>query len=295
MLKATTLTLFSLIALAANSVLCRLALGTHSIDPVSFTLIRLGSGIFMLLLVLGFFRWRQAIPVSTNRSLKTRYTAAFMLFLYAISFSIAYLDLETGAGALILFGSVQLTMLISSVIKGQRLHKIEWLGLLLAFSGLIYLVLPKLSTPSLLGFILMALAGMAWGFYTLMGRGSTTPMADTASNFIHTWPWLILLAVWLVVQGADLQSQGIVLALASGAITSGLGYILWYATLKYYNATQAAVLQLLVPILAAFGGVLFVSETITVNLVVASIMVLGGIFLVIAGRWYFSRSNSNSG
>lgn len=294
MFKMLTLTFFSLLALAANSVLCRLALGDGSIDPVSFTLIRLFSGILMLSLVLLFLRRSQPKPLSVSRSLALRYGAAFMLFLYAIAFSIAYINLDTGIGALVLFGSVQLTMIINGVIKGQHLHKVEWLGLLLAFSGLIYLVLPKLSTPSLSGFILMALAGIAWGFYTLMGRGSTTPMTDTASNFIYTWPWLLLLVLWLIFNGAELQSKGVLLALASGGITSGLGYIVWYAALKYYSATQAAVLQLLVPVLAAFGGVIFIAETISLNLIMASIMVLGGIFLVIAGRWYFTRAVEKS-
>lgn len=289
MFKILSLTFFSLLALAANSVLCRLALGDSSIDPVSFTLIRLVSGILMLSLVLLFLRRSQPKPAAVSRPLALRYGAAFMLFLYAICFSVAYIDLDTGTGALILFGAVQLTMILYGLVKGQRLHRVEWLGLLMAFSGLVYLVLPKLSTPSFWGFCLMALAGMAWGFYTLMGRGSATPMVDTAFNFIYTWPWLLLLLLWPVLNEVTLQPKGVALAVMSGAVTSGLGYILWYATLQYYSATQAAVLQLLVPILAAFGGVILVAEAIRLNLMIASVLVLGGIFMVIAGRWWFSR------
>ncbi|MAC48483.1 MAG: EamA family transporter [Oceanospirillum sp.] len=322
MLKAALLTCLALTALAANSVLCRLALGDGSVDAISFTLIRLGSGIVMLLLVACWFLKRQTSSVDTSvtgpvviasseasanhhadsntssgsnsnlfalLSSKGSLKAASMLFLYAIAFSIAYLDLDTGTGALILFGAVQLTMIIVGLLSGQKLHTIEWAGVIIAFVGFIYLVLPGLTTPSLIGFILMTLAGIAWGFYTLMGRGSENPMLDTAANFMRTWPMLLVLTLWLLWQGADISTQGFMLAVTSGAITSGLGYIIWYAVLKYYSATQAAVLQLSVPVIAAFGGVLFVAEGISLNLLLSSLMILGGILLVIGGRWYLAR------
>lgn len=312
-MKNIFLVTMALIALAANSVLCRLALGHDNIDPVSFTVIRLGSGAFILFLI---FAWHHrkaqlkiALPLSqdhiiergrrpsaisrlSNRLQQTlnglfargSLSAAVMLFLYAICFSIAYLDLDTGTGALILFGAVQLTMIIVSLLQGQRLSRMEWAGVITAFAGFVYLVLPGLSTPSLMGFVLMTLAGVAWGGYTLLGRGSTDPVADTASNFLRTWPMLLLLLIWLMVQGASLTLDGVYLALISGAITSGLGYVIWYQVLRLFSATQAAVLQLMVPVIAAFGGVLFVAEAITLNLVVASATILGGIALVIKGR-----------
>ncbi|MBB1487627.1 DMT family transporter [Oceanospirillum sediminis] len=308
------LVILALSALAANSVLCRLALGDTLIDPVSFTLVRLGSGILILMLILARVRKREqqrvSIPVE-HRSLldgipvvkrwSQRFSdrskdllsvlssrggnrAAIMLFVYAICFSVAYLDLDTGTGALILFGSVQLTMIAYSLIKGQKLALMEWLGLLIAFAGFIYLVLPGLSTPSLMGFVLMTLAGIAWGFYTLAGKESNDPVADTAANFFRTWPLLLLTGIWLLWQGAEMTPKGFLLALISGAITSGLGYVLWYRVLRLFTATQAGVLQLLVPVIAAMGGVIFVAEPVTINLVIASVAILGGITLVIYGR-----------
>jgi len=301
MLRTLLLTLLSLMALSANSVLCRLALtgttdigstetgGSTAIDPVSFTLLRLGAGIVMLWLLVMALRFKNAKTQTTKAQSRGSYKAAFMLFLYAFSFSVAYLDLETGAGALILFGAVQLTMILAGWLQGHKLYPIEWLGVGLAFAGFVYLVLPGFSTPSFSGFILMTVSGIAWGFYTLMGRGSKTPALDTARNFLLTWPWLLLLLAWLFVQGIDWNQDGVLLALLSGAITSGLGYVIWYATLPFYTSTQAAVLQLLVPVIASLGGVVFVSEPITITLIIASLMILGGIFLVIVGRWYLLR------
>lgn len=309
MIRPILLTLLSLMALAANSVLCRLALspetgavkladaGTASIDPVSFTLLRLASGILMLWLVMALLQLRRSKAENPDTSAEDgavkegsgSYLSGFFLFAYAIAFSVAYLDLTTGTGALILFGAVQLTMILVGWLKGQRLHLIEWAGVLLAFTGFVYLVLPGFSTPSFKGFVLMTLAGAAWGFYTLRGRGSQTPALDTARNFLFTWPWLLLLILWLVLQSGHWASDGVLLALTSGAITSGLGYVIWYATLPYYTATQAAVLQLSVPVIAALGGVVFVAEPVTLTLILASLMILGGIFLVIAGRWYLQK------
>lgn len=312
MIRSALLTLLALMAMAANSVLCRLALSPQAgglqgeydaesglmvgaIDPVSFTLLRLAAGIAVLGLVMWLLNRRKkprqpAVPATSESEIKPggSYKAGLMLFVYAIAFSVAYLDLETGTGALILFGSVQLTMILLSRLQGQRLHLIEWSGVLMAFTGFIYLVLPGFSTPSFSGFLLMTLAGVAWGFYTLMGRGSQTPAQDTARNFLCTWPWLVLLIFWLLLEGGHWQTEGVLLALISGGITSGLGYVIWYATLPYYTATQAAVLQLSVPLIAAGGGVVLVSEPVTLTLIIASLMILGGILLVIAGRWYLS-------
>ncbi|OOV86862.1 DMT family transporter [Oceanospirillum linum] len=313
MIRPVLLTLLSLMALAANSVLCRLALAPEqtplaeslidgatervlasgAIDPVSFTLLRLVAGVGMLWLVIFLLSWKKSEPQKPVAG--GSYRAGFMLFIYALAFSVAYLDLDTGAGALVLFGAVQLTMILAGWLQGQRLHFIEWAGVLLAFSGFVYLVLPGFSTPSFSGFILMTLAGIAWGGYTLKGRGSRTPALDTARNFLFTWPWLLLLILWLLIEGGEWTSRGVILALISGAITSGLGYVIWYATLPFYTGTQAAVLQLSVPVIAAVGGVVFVSEPVTMTLIIASLMILGGIFLVITGRWYLQRTASKAG
>ena len=281
--KTIMLTGIALIAFAANSVLCRLALGNQVIDASSFTLIRLLSGSIVLLIILG--ATRKAGTAATKGS----WTASFMLFLYAITFSYAYISLDTGTGALILFGSVQITMLLQSLISGTRLQAIEWAGVIVAFTGFVYLVLPGLTTPSMTGFLLMTIAGCAWGIYTLKGRESKNPLWDTAYNFFRTTPLLLLLAI-TTFGNAIYSPEGVLLALLSGGITSGVGYTIWYIALGGLSSTQAAVLQLLVPVIAALGGVMFVSEAITFRLTISAVMVLGGIAMVILGRYYFNQS-----
>jgi drug/metabolite transporter (DMT)-like permease len=211
-----------------------------------------------------------------------------MLFLYAIAFSYAYISLDTGTGALILFGSVQITMILLSLISGTRLHFTEWAGVIIAFTGFVYLIMPGVTTPSTIGFLLMTAAGIAWGIYTLKGRSSKSPLFDTAYNFLRTTPLVILLAI-TTINNANYSSEGILLALLSGGITSGIGYTIWYIALGGLSSTQAAVLQLAVPIIAALGGVIFVSEAITFRLSVSATMVLGGILMVVLGRYYFSQ------
>ena len=209
-----------------------------------------------------------------------------MLFLYAITFSFAYISLETGIGALILFGSVQITMILASLISGNRLHYSEWIGVVIAFSGFVYLVLPGLTTPSLMGFILMTVAGIAWGIYTLLGRGSNNPLSDTAHNFLRTLPFVAVL-IAITFQNSNLSQEGILLAALSGGIASGIGYTVWYIALRGLSITHAAVIQLFVPVLAAVGGVLFANELISLRLVLSSTMILGGIMAVVMGRYYF--------
>jgi drug/metabolite transporter (DMT)-like permease len=216
-----------------------------------------------------------------------------MLFLYAITFSFAYISLDTGTGALILFGSVQITMILLSLVSGNRLHITEWAGVTIAFMGFVYLFLPALTTPSAIGFLLMTAAGIAWGVYTLKGRDSRNPLMDTAYNFLRTIPLVIILAIVTMKKG-QYSSEGILLAVLSGGITSGIGYTIWYIALGELSATQAAVVQLLVPVIAALGGVLFVSEAITLRLTVSAIMILGGILMVALGRNYFVRLRQNS-
>ncbi len=282
MKPAATLSLFGLTALAltafaANSVLTRMALAEPIIDASSFTLIRLLSGSIVLMLILAFRLRKQSAPT------KGSWLSSLMLFVYALGFSFAYLMLETGTGALILFGMVQITMVVASLIKGQRLARLEWLGIGTAFAGFVYLVWPEVSTPSISGVVLMSIAGIAWGVYTLRGRTSQAPLADTAYNFTRTLPFLLLLGLFSIGQ-FELSTQGIVLAVLSGAIASGLGYTLWYSVLTHLSATQAGVLQLLVPVIAALGGILFVSEPLTLRFIVASLLILGGIYLVIQAR-----------
>jgi drug/metabolite transporter (DMT)-like permease len=282
LLKTIILTGLALIAFAANSVLCRLALRNEATDASSFTVIRLLSGTIVLLIIIGTTRNITRPPTEGS------WPASFMLFLYAITFSYAYISLDTGTGALILFGSVQITMILLSLISGTRLHFTEWAGVTIAFTGFVYLILPGITTPSTIGFLLMTVAGIAWGIYTLKGRGSKTPLMDTAYNFLRTTPLVILLAI-TTINNANYSSEGIVLALLSGGITSGIGYTIWYIALGGLSSTQAAVLQLSVPVIAALGGVLFVSEAITLRLIISATMVLGGIVMVVSGRYYFTQ------
>jgi drug/metabolite transporter (DMT)-like permease len=276
-MKASFYTIFALVCFAFNSILCRLALRTDEIDAPAFTVIRLVSGAIVLLVALTFFG-------NKNREKgRANWLSAFFLFAYAICFSFAYLGLTTATGALVLFGSVQLTMIVFAVVKGERPRVLEWLGLILAFGGLVYLLLPGLEAPPLLSAALMIAAGIAWGFYTLRGRGSKNPLADTAGNFARSVPFVVLAAAPFLAQ-IHLSVKGAALAVLSGAIASGLGYTVWYAALKYHTATRAAVLQLSVPAIAAAGGILFLAESVSLRLMLASALILGGIGLVIVGK-----------
>jgi len=278
--KIFTLTCIALIAFAANSVLARLALGNNTIGASGFTSIRLLTGAIVLFTLIQF-RKNKTAP-----STKGSWFSGFMLFIYAITFSYAYLSLDTGTGALILFGAVQITMILISIYNGNRLHFTEWLGVIIAFTGFIYLILPGVNTPSTIGFILMSLAGIAWGFYTIKGRTSKNPSVDTAYNFIKTIPFIFVLLL-ITFNKENYSFEGIILALISGGITSGIGYTIWYMALKWLTSIQAAVVQLLVPVIAAFGGVLFIAETITQRLTIASLLILGGVLIVALGRKYF--------
>ena len=285
MLRASLLTLLALVAFAANSVLCRWALGDNTVDASSFTIIRLLSGAVVLYAIVSASTDRAELAAAGS------WLSSAALFIYALAFSFAYISLSTGTGALVLFGAVQLTIIVISLITGHRLYAIEWVGLVLAFCGFIFLSLPGVTAPSPIGFTLMTIAGIAWGVYTLQGRGSNKPLLDTAANFIRTLPMVLALAAIMFstqLSGPELSSRGILLAVLSGAIASGLGYSIWYAALPSLSASQAAVVQLLVPVIAALGGVVFVGEAITVRLSVATVLILGGILVVILGRKYFA-------
>ncbi|QDP02930.1 DMT family transporter [Thalassotalea sp. PS06] len=272
----------ALIAFAANSVLCRLALKDGVIDASGFTTVRLVSGITMfLLLMLVYGKPGKQQTQQTNS--KKPWLSASMLFLYAITFSFAYISLDTGTGALILFGVVQLTIIAISYFQGDKLSLAEWIGVLVSFSGLTYLVAPTVTTPDAFGFILMVLSGIAWGFYTVMGRGSISAFNDTARNFVLTFP-LVILLVLVTWSDINLSVKGMVLASLSGAVASALGYTIWYQALRNLSNIEAAVVQLSVPVIAAVGGVLFVAEVVTLRLIIASVLVLGGIFLVIINK-----------
>ncbi len=268
-----TLTAVTLIGFAVNSLLCRIALTNNLIDPVSFTALRLVSGAIVLypltLLAQG--------PKPQQPS-RRNLISAFTLFAYAIAFSLAYVSLSTGVGALILFGAVQVTMIAAALRSGERLRATQWIGAVVALGGLIYLVSPGITAPNPWGALLMSVSGIAWGIYSVCGRNVTAPVATTAANFLWAAPLAILISVvsWSNVHG---EPTGILLAIVSGAIASGVVYVLWYKALRRLTTTHASIVQLLVPVLAAFGGVIVLAEPVTFRLVAASVIVLGGIAL----------------
>ncbi len=273
------LTAIAMLAFAANSLLCRLALGQDLIDAASFTTIRVASGAIILSLVM-LPRWR------THGRRPADWRSAIMLFTYMIFFSFAYLSLSAGTGALVLFGAVQLTMFTSALRAGEHFPALSWAGLAMAIFGLIYLVSPGLSAPHPLGAGLMAVAGIAWGIYSLRGRNAAAPLEATANNFVLCVPLVViasLVALLLPVQ-SHATWRGVMWAVASGAIASGLGYAIWYAALKGLTSTRAATVQLSVPVIAAFGGVALLSEQITTRLLIASAATLGGVAMVLAQR-----------
>jgi drug/metabolite transporter (DMT)-like permease len=286
LVRTPLFTVFALVAFAANSVLCRLALGERAIDAASFTSIRLLSGALVLMGILWFSR-RENRP-STRGS----WPASLMLFSYALTFSFAYITLDAATGSLILFSSVQITMILLSMIAGNRLQGFEWLGVAVAFIGFLYLVLPGVTTPSVIGFSLMTVAGISWAIYTLKGRGSVSPLSDTAHNFARTIP-LVVVLIALTIQRAQLSPKGVLLATISGGLTSGIGYTVWYLALGGLTATQAAVVQLSVPVIAALGGVIFLAEQISLRLVLSAVLILGGILMVILGRHYLVSIRRN--
>ena len=248
-----------------------MALAPDLIDPVTFTLIRLGSGVAVLIPL--------AAAMSEPRPTRQRagsWRSGLALFVYAMAFSLAYVSLETGMGALILFGSVQATMIGAGLWQGERPSPREWVGLVVAMAGLVYLVLPGLSAPNPAGAALMVAAGVGWGVYSLRGRNRQAPVASTAGNFTRALP-LAVAGVLLAWGTTHASSRGVALAVTSGAITSGLGYVIWYITLRDLTATRAAIVQLAVPVIAAMGGIAFLSEKPTARLAIASLMILGGV------------------
>jgi drug/metabolite transporter (DMT)-like permease len=275
-LRTALLTFFAMLAFASNSLLCRVALKDTAIDAASFTAIRLVSGALILALLL---RTRGVRPSAGGS-----WPMAVMLFAYAVFFSYAYRDLTAATGALLLFGAVQLSMMGYGLWTGERIRGLSLVGLAIALAGLIGLLLPGLAAPPPLAAALMLGAGAAWGVYSLLGRRAGDPMAATAGNFLRTVPFaaLLLLAALAVKGGSEtVDRMGAFYAVLSGAVTSGLGYVLWYAALPGLRATSAATIQLSVPAIAAIGGAVLLAEPITTRLLLSSVAILGGIALTI--------------
>lgn len=264
-----------MVCFAANSLLCRLAFKHTNIDPASFTSVRIVTGAIVLCLILKL----RGQSVRNAGS----WVSALALFTYAAAFSLAYLSLPAGTGALLLFAAVQATMIIHGLRKGERFDTWQRLGFLSALTGLVLLLFPGLSTPSPGGSVLMLSAGVAWGVYSLRGKGADDPAQATAGNFLRAVPFTLALS-FAALPWARFDSFGIEYAVVSGAITSGLGYVIWYEALTELKAMTAATVQLSVPVLAALSGILFLSEPMTLRFVISSFAVLGGISLVLVEK-----------
>jgi drug/metabolite transporter (DMT)-like permease len=273
--RSFILTLVAMTAFAGNSLLCRLALKQTSIDAASFTFIRIISGAIALWLIVNMRK-------GTRRKAGS-WPSALALFAYAAAFSFAYISLSVGTGALLLFGAVQATMIIWGLRKGERLRMRQCVGLAFALGGLVVLLFPGLSAPSVGGSILMLCAGIAWGVYSLRGKNAGDPASATAGNFLRAVPLAAVLSIALL-PWARLDSAGTGYAILSGAIASGVGYAIWYTALPGLKAASAATVQLSVPVLAAVGGIIFLGESITPRFVFASVAVLGGIALVVVEK-----------
>ena len=271
--RGLVLTAVALLAFAGNSLLTRAAVGAHLIDPFAFGGIRFASGAALI----GLIAIRHPRPWGGG------WMAALALLVYVVPFSLGYGRIGAGVGALLLFGSVQATMIARGLVSGHRPSLREWTGLLLAIAGLVALVLPGARAPDGLGALFMIAAGIAWGAYSLLGRGARDPVAATAGNFVRLLPASLVMAGY----GLSVQTPaatGALLALASGAIASGLGYIVWYAAIPYLTPARAAIVQLAVPPIAALGGVLFLGETLSGRLVACGTAILGGVALAVSGR-----------
>ena len=271
----------ALIAFAANSILARLALTETAIDPISFTAVRLVSGALMLVLIVYFRRVRRKAQTTSQPTTQTRVVSAAALLAYALLFSLAYVSITAATGALLLFGAVQLSMLGWTVFRGERLEALAWCGVGLALAGLIWLLLPGLERPPLWPALMMVGAGMAWAVYTLQGRGQDDPTESTASNFVLA---AVPISLYALIRYSEmsLDTYGLVLAILSGALASGLGYVIWYAALPRIRTRTAAVAQLQVPVITALAGVVLLSEPLSLRLILAGSIILGGIILVIA-------------
>ena len=259
-----------------------MALGGHAIDAATFSVIRFLSGAVILVIISA----RTGKPFASQEG---SWTAAIVLTIYALPFAFAYTWLSAATGALILFGGVQVTMLTVALVSGERPHPMQWAGLVVAIAGLVMLVLPGLTSPSPAGASLMAIASVAWGVYSLRGRGSPNPLAETTGNFVRAVP-LMAAASLPALAGVHVEVRGVLLSTASGALATGLGYVVWYAALRGLTAVRGAVVQLGVPVLTTAGGVLLLGEPVTLRLVASTVLVLGGIAMAIVGTMRSIRS-----
>lgn len=266
------LTALTMIAFAGNSLLCRIALAHTAIDAASFTTIRLASGALML--------WLLLVRMARKTSGAGNWWSALALFAYAACLSFSYASLTTATGALLLFGAVQATMIGQGMWRGERLRGWQLVGLVLAVAGLLGLLLPGLSAPPLMGSLLMLSSGIAWGIYSLRGKGVDDPVRATAGNFLRAALMAAVLSL-AMLNSFSVDRAGFLCALTSGALTSAIGYAIWYTVLPHLKMTQASTVQLSAPVLAAVGGTVFLGEAVTVRMVLASIAILGGIALVI--------------
>jgi len=265
------LTILSLVAFAANSLLCRLALGSGTIDPVSFTTLRLVGGMLMLIPVSRLLHE----PAAAKKK-RQAWKSGMALFVYAGAFSLSYVTISAGMGTLILVGAVQITMLGWALFHGEKLSPVRWLGSAVSMGGLVYLLLPGITAPDPAGAVLMLISGAAWGIYSIRGRGAAAPVAMTTGNFIWASP-LAILASLSFRSSFHLEANGLALALVSGAITSALGYVIWYQALRHLSTSVASIVQLLIPVLTAFGGIVFLEEQVSRRLIIASMLILGGV------------------
>jgi len=275
-LQTVLLTTLAMIAFAANSIICRVALKEDSLDAASFTTVRLLTGALTLWLIVSIRRTgKQRIDNHARRS-------AIMLALYAVSFSFAYINLNIATGALILFGAVQATMMLKGFLSGERLDFLEWIGFTTAFTGLLVLVFPGLTAPSPTGAILMLIAGIGWGSYSVLGRRSQNPIDDSAINFLLAAP--ICLAVSIFMYSAlHITVRGLLLASLSGSIMTGCAYVVWYKALSGLTVIRASIVQLSVPVLAALGGIFLLDEPLSLRIIIAGILILGGVGLGLGG------------
>ncbi|WP_165725340.1 DMT family transporter [Pseudoalteromonas sp. SA25] len=286
-MKATLYTIIALIAFAANSLFCRMALAEGYIDAWNFTVIRLLSGAACLGIIMTIYTHNLKRKGTFNPAIlsdKGSWRSSISLLVYALCFSIAYVELDTGTGALILFSAVQLTMIGWGIYQKEQLSVLQWCAFIVALGGFVYLMLPSAAVPSLLGASLMALSGVAWGIYSIRGKVCVSPLRTTGFNFIRS---LVAIPVLLLVGMSYLKNmsiEGVLLACASGAIASGIGYSVWYVAMPLLKSTQAAVVQLCVPVLAAVAGVLFLSEQVTMEFVIASSLILGAVLVFILNK-----------
>lgn len=271
-LRLAAYTALTMFAFAANSVFCRLALKETSIDAASFTTVRILSAVAMLWLLM---RWQRQSPLEHGS-----WRSALALFVYAAALSFAYRTIDAGAGALMLFGAVQATMILAGYIAGERMSSWQSTGFVAALAGLAILVLPGTHAPSVLDSVLMVASGIAWGIYSLFGRGAANPAASTSGNFLRAAPLTIGLFL-LALPWLRMDAQGVLYAILSGALTSGLGYVMWYRVLQHMRAMTASTVQLSAPVIATLGGIILLHEALTLGLLIASVLILGGIALVL--------------